>query len=591
MESDQRDRVTDATLPLRAKAEAAIIAAAVGDALGWPDEGRATRSSRESRVPADKGRFISWTRRAGGRFYAHEEQINRGEYSDDTQLIVATARSLSAEDWYRTFSETELPFWTAYERGGGGATKRAADAWLSGRTPWTSAPPDRRRYFEAGGNGVVMRILPHCIWDAESTTFSVTADSIVKNGICTHGHPRALVGALAYGFATWHQLRSIETLGYGAMVDMLLDSSRVWSAFPESLRDVGEWLTNADIALEGSYRDLWVKTVEELVAMLKTAKAGMSKGALAVDQEVLSALGCFDKRVSGSGTIAAAAAIFLASRYAADPLNGLREAAYSRGADTDTLASLVGGLLGVVNGLEWLGPLAAEVQDSEYLRSIARRLCERGSGNGPKRDRITESQLSKFLHGLSDLKPEDTLKLPLSEQAKVVSVSRQPVGSGKTDQVVVFCRMSSGQTVYLKTFLKNQGSAANQQLPKEFETVKVERVVVRLRVRDLDQAKRFYVGALGMQITKETPGLITLGGVLALSSREVSRDQQSLQFAAVESQPMHVYVETKDLESAFRNIRNTKGKRLSDIALRDGRRSFTCNDPDGNLIAVLEPRP
>ena len=80
-------------VPLKVKAAAAIIGAAVGDALGWPEEGRATSATRKS-AGAKRGEFVSWSKRAGGRFYAHEEEVSPGEYSDDTQLIIATSRSL-----------------------------------------------------------------------------------------------------------------------------------------------------------------------------------------------------------------------------------------------------------------------------------------------------------------------------------------------------------------------------------------------------------------------------------------------------------------------------------------------------------------
>lgn len=109
-------------IPFKVKATAAMIGAAVGDALGWPEEGRATLATRKSAGPR-RGDFVSWTRRAGGRFYAHEEEIASGDYSDDTQLIIATSRSLlDSPDWFRVFTRIELPLWTAYERGGGGAT-------------------------------------------------------------------------------------------------------------------------------------------------------------------------------------------------------------------------------------------------------------------------------------------------------------------------------------------------------------------------------------------------------------------------------------------------------------------------------------
>ena len=114
--------------------------------------------------------------------------------------------------------------------------------------------------------------------------------------------------------------------------------------------------------------------------------------------------------------------------------------------------------------------------------------------------------------------------------------------------------------------------------------------VVRLRVRDLEEAKRFYVSALGLKITKEAPGLVTLADVLALSSRESRREQQGFKSGTAEVEPMHVYIETRDLDAAHRNVRNARTTRLTEISSSDNRRRFTCCDPDGNLVEVFESR-
>lgn len=186
--------------------------------------------------------FHPWIRKSGGRYYPYDEEIKAGEYSDDTQLILATARSLLAEgkQWVKHFTFVELPFWTLYERGGGGATKRAAEAWLAGKEPWSGAlkPMDIKKYFDAGGNGVAMRILPHVVYQSAQREFSIIAREVVVNGICTHGHPRALVGALAYAYALWLAFREQSTLKYG---ELLLSSIDVWSMLPSVESEFPSW--------------------------------------------------------------------------------------------------------------------------------------------------------------------------------------------------------------------------------------------------------------------------------------------------------------------------------------------------------------
>ena len=194
---------------LTEKAQGAFLGAAVGDALGWPQEDRSSRVGTQTQtnpqVPVAV--FQRWTRRAGGRYYSHEETILPGEYSDDTQLLICTARSLlHSTQWWHHLARRELPLWTLYERGGGKATKRAAEIWLAGREPWSAGEKtDRKNYYEAGGNGVAMRIMPHCLLGGAEAEFGNIARNIVADGLCTHGHPRALVGALAYGYAVCGQ--------------------------------------------------------------------------------------------------------------------------------------------------------------------------------------------------------------------------------------------------------------------------------------------------------------------------------------------------------------------------------------------------
>jgi ADP-ribosylglycohydrolase len=66
--------------------------------------------------------------------------------------------------------------------------------WLKGREPWASRDSEgAARYFQAGGNGVAMRILPHALKHAKDDDFQGAARNIVLNGIATHGHPSRMM--------------------------------------------------------------------------------------------------------------------------------------------------------------------------------------------------------------------------------------------------------------------------------------------------------------------------------------------------------------------------------------------------------------
>ena len=372
--SDDGERSRGTCIPA-ARGEGAFLAFAAGDALGWPQEVRGNVPKEVVGTVAHE-HFRSWTRRAGGRFGPYEEAIQPGDYSDDTQLTLAVARSRTnhAGAWWQALTRVELPLWTVYERGGGSATKRAAGAWARGDAPWKSRREgDVRRYFNAGGNGVAMRVLPHALFLAGEESAAGLVHDVVLDGSATHGHPRALVGAAVYAYAAWCLARRTGTLRFGELLDTLIDEESAWSGFPQSDRNGGTWFEAACRAAETPYDGIWDRTAHEMRELLETAREGIQAGALADDHSVLKDLGCFGQ-AKGAGTSSAAAAVYLVARHAAHPVQGVLSAAFAKGADTDTLAAMVGGLLGCLAGVEWIPAPWLQVQDADYLRHIACRV-------------------------------------------------------------------------------------------------------------------------------------------------------------------------------------------------------------------------
>ena len=379
--SDARESQAQQPVLPPAKAEGAFLALAAGDALGWPQEmpRNVVGGSGNKNAHVE---FVEWRRRSGGRFRPYEEVIRPGDYSDDTQLTLAVARCRTnhGPDWWKALTRVELPLWTVYERGGGGATKRAAKAWGDGHPPWKSNKADRvRQYFSAGGNGVAMRVLPHALFLAGDATSAALAHDVVLDGSATHGHPRALVGARAYAHAAWSLARRTNTLRFGELVDALIDEACQWSGFPESKQNGSSWFQAADDATNGEYQRIWDETCREMRDLLETARKGLEAGALADDHAVMKELGCFGRN-KGAGTSSAAVAAYLVARHAAQPTQGILRAAFEKGADTDTLAAMAGGLMGCLAGVEWLPPSWFHVQDAEYLRSIASRVASGPDG-------------------------------------------------------------------------------------------------------------------------------------------------------------------------------------------------------------------
>lgn len=362
------------------RSKGALLAAAIGDALGWAQEkpnnhlDRAPRSS--SSLPAIP--FQPWRRRSGGRFWSHVEEIKAGEYSDDTQLLLATARSLThGSTWYEVFTRQELPIWLLYERGGGSAVRTAAKRWLEGIPPWRDLGQDRsasQKYFMAGGNGVAMRVLPHSLL-REQTPLSLCRQ-VMLNGTATHGHPRALLGAALYAEAAWWAARIRGALKFGGLLDYLLGREACWPKMQEAHDLPDGWAVAADTVYPEGYAKIWHTIVKEVSSGLEVCRAALTQGALSIDREVMEQLGCFDQRISGAGTVTALAAVYLATRYAADPKTGLLEAAFADRSDTDTIASMAGGLLGALCGSDWIDTEWQSVQDREYIFSLASILAD-----------------------------------------------------------------------------------------------------------------------------------------------------------------------------------------------------------------------
>ena len=439
------------------KAEGAFLALAAGDALGWPQEmPRRVRGGTAGQAPSLD--FRTWTRRGGGRFRPYDETIGAGEYSDDTQLTLAVARSRTnhGADWWKAFMRVELPRWTIYERGGGGATKRAAQAWVAGAPPWQSDKTDGpRRYFNAGGNGVAMRVLPHALFLAGQDDPAVLVHDVVRDGSATHGHPRALVGATVCAYAAWSLARRSRTLAFGELLDLLIEEHGSWGAFPDVERGAGTWLEAAQRVFGGPYERVWKRTVDEMRRLLEQARNGIQAGALADERGVLDDLGCFG-RFKGAGTVTSAGAAYLAARHAAQPAQGVLRAAFEQGADTDTLAAVTGGLLGCLAGEEWLPAPWREVQDAAYLRRLAGRVAQGPSG---AEQRLVETPASPRSI-LTDLLRNGDHEVALGESTRVQATAlpdRKPVSASLTVRAWRL-RTPEGQTLYVTTVDGNRPS-------------------------------------------------------------------------------------------------------------------------------------
>lgn len=412
------------------KCRGAILATAIGDALGWPNE---PRSRNRSKKLKNFDNFIEWKRSSFVPRW-HDEVILPGEYSDDTQLMLSIARSIIAGDWENFFAEKELPFWLNYERGGGGALLKATRAYKEGVFPWEHKYA--RTYFNAGGNGATMRILPHVIATANAADISSLMIDVIRDTRITHGHPRAFLGTTCYAYALNYLLKKETILEYGELVEAVIDGQNVW-ADDLNIEFFREWIDLSNQYTEYDFIEEWNKTRSRMIRQLEFIKMSLNKGLILDDIKILEELECFGS-AGGAGDVAILASIYLASRYANNPSTGIKISAFTVGMDTDTIASITGGLLGMLNGMNWIPMQWRNVQDYECLIRMAEVLLKED-----KRKAAEEANEIKAQDG-------QWVATPIGKM-KFVEFKNVPNGQHGTVRIEKWYTML-GQTLYTKKF-------------------------------------------------------------------------------------------------------------------------------------------
>jgi len=573
------------TALISGRAIGAMLGAAFGDSLGWPNE-RPYKSKILDQSNNNLKDFKKWIRRSSG-YFPYEESIEIGEYSDDTQLILCIGRSLlHGKKWWDYFTRVELPFWTLYERGGGGATKRSVNAWIDGKFPWSNErnEEDIKQYFEAGGNGVAMRILPHVIYLLNNETFTPLATNIMLDGIATHGHPRALLGALAYGYALWISMKRKSRLAYGELIENLLNNLDEWTILPDKFSLFDEWMFQANSVLK-DYLKHWETTKLELHNYLKICQGEISKGAFCIDNEVLKNLNCFDKQQNGSGTVAAITSIYLASRYATDPISGVIKAAYAVGTDTDTIASMTGGLSGSVNGADWLLSIKNDIQDYSYIEKISLFLIENNDEINDEIDNIRRSKLKNWSDNIVKINDSNSIQLPDGRKA-VLKTLPEYIGKSKRYKVEFKKLISDdGQSIYITKISKGNFAIKpdpQQQISEILPAIKMN-FGFKLPVISIEKSVSFYRDFLGLSIKNNLNNMVTFQQGLVLVHQSYIQQFSKEQFNTL------LYVEVKDIENKFLQAKEKNIYIISPLSIwkKSKRQFFICKDIDGNVVEVF----
>lgn len=355
-----------------------MLWAAYGDALGFISEltDRRGLERRTHGKPLD--RLMAWRRRVGGR-QGVEVELPLGCWSDDTQLRMAVSRSMTGRGFdVETFARIELPVWPSYSLGGGRASKAAARNLGKPRTLWyANTFPG---WVDAGGNGAAMRIQPH-VWSSKDCEDDFVLD-VISDSVCTHGHPRAIVGACFHAATLAHCLR------HGSVPDLdechhIAARIQAWILAIETHPNLGStWMRLWQDTAGKSFGEGWDAAIGELHQAIGDAAGCVVKAEHAemACRRIVERLSLNDARQRGSGILTTVAAAALAAA-ARDAHEAVVVAAGAVGTDTDTIATMAGALLGAC---ESAGLPPEEPLDSEYLKSEARRLAALGRGESVK---------------------------------------------------------------------------------------------------------------------------------------------------------------------------------------------------------------
>lgn len=361
-----------------------LLAAAAGDAMGWMTEFIRSPDDLKRKMRVDRvTEYQAWSKRVGGRFQGYEDYIAPGEYSDDTQLTICTAACISSNGCfdYRTFCDFEYPMWLEYARGAGGTVKEAAEKIQRKSADWNSNFFSRKMkegtidYRDGGANGAAMRISPHVLANVGRWT-QAEAD-IWRNSIISHGHPRAIIGAILYGYALYTALQWSESTTGQELIETL--GNWVKQLEIPQIPALRIWLNEWNKGRKEPFETVFNNTKQEAVEQLRLVWLALSKDES--PESVLKKLGCFSPNTKGSGLATAMAGIYLFARKPEQTQENIVVAANMIGSDTDSIAAFVGGLGGAAFGLEAIPEKwRSQIQDAPFLIRIGKHLASISSG-------------------------------------------------------------------------------------------------------------------------------------------------------------------------------------------------------------------
>ena len=259
---------------------------------------------------------------------------------------------------------------------------------------------------------------------------------------------------------------------------------------------------------------------------------------------------------------------------------------------------MVGGLAGCLGGTDWIPNSWFKVQDSEYIRGLAKLVADARRRDDKRSTApfvVSERRIKALRQALVDGQLNN-LELDGIRKAQVVD-DFQPSSLSETTATQTWSlRAEDGQTIYVSKFARipraNLRSQMNRQTDMSAQSTghQVPQVVgVKVAVRDVAKAVRFYQSAFGVSLTSTSRRMATFDAISLIELQYARQLSDGALRASATTKGILLAVRVSRLEDVLSRIEQAGGRVTKDIfTAQNGERLLYCLDVDGNLIEVSE---
>lgn len=480
------------------KYKGSIKLSAIGDALGWITEFEKSQQSLKEKFGTERiENFYSWKKTVGGRFYGFIDTIKAGSYSDDTQLLLAVARSIKKDGNldHNYFAKIELANWLDYARGGGRTVKTAADKISRKSAKWFNnfynfkVNGENFDYKQSGANGAAMRVLPIAL--ANLGNIEKIKEEVFCNSIITHGHPRAILGAMLYGYAV-NQIIIFrpENFNWENYITQIgLDFPKKFELSFINKMEIQEWLKEWNKSSKRTFESVYAETITETQNQLRFVYQSIKQN-ISV-QETLNKIGCFDPATKGSGIVTVVAGIYLATKFHDKPLEAVIQSVNALGSDTDSIAAFTGGLVGALHGHGIIPDKWKKVQDFKYLDKVAERLLAISEDSLEENSLPTSTNL-KLLNNpkKDDYNLEELIEFVPLGKGRITFIDRQVTLTKGKYNLLLEAQFENGQSILVSKLFDDQNYTHKTDETNAIEIL-MQLATDKLKPKSLEKLKEF----------------------------------------------------------------------------------------------------